>query len=88
MAAGASLTEAVGAHDALGPETMQILVPAEQAGDLEGALQRAAERRRHTLLTRASVVVRLLSVAVTATVMLLIAYRVLSFYSGLYGALR
>lgn len=79
------LTEALTHTQALATETLQILTPAEQAGQLEDALRRALERRRHTFAVRAGAWVRWIGAAVYGAVVVLVAWVVIEFYSGLYG---
>jgi general secretion pathway protein F len=84
---GQPLSEALEAAAALSAETRGILATGEAAGDLEGALHRAAVRRGDTLRHRAERGTRVLGRAVYFMAVGLAVYVILSFYSGLYGGL-
>ncbi|MBI84207.1 MAG: hypothetical protein CMJ81_13480 [Planctomycetaceae bacterium] len=85
---GKPLTEALASTQALGTETLSILAPAEQAGDLEAALQRAINRRQHTLGRRADRAALLLKITISGIVFGFIIWRILSFYLGYFSMLR
>lgn len=74
--------------NALGSETLQILIPAEASGTLEEACRRALERRRFTLGRRLQRTVRWLTAMLQILVYGFCAWQIVSFYSGYYGRLR
>ena len=84
---GQPLSEALEAAAALSSETRSLLRTGEAAGDLEGALHRAAVRRGDTLRHRAERGTRFLGRAVYFLAVGLTVYVILSFYSGLYGGI-
>jgi type II secretory pathway component PulF len=84
---GCPLTEALHVVDVLHPETRQMLSAGEVAGDLEAALERAAERRQTAVDLRTRRLLIALSVLLSALVYGFAAWFIVSFYGGLHSNL-
>ena len=82
-----SFVDALGAVSALDTETLGILRSGEPAGELESALRRAAERRRHTLGARSAALVGRVGVGIYILVTLWIGFQIIDFYTNRYAGL-
>jgi type II secretory pathway component PulF len=82
------LADALARTQAVDPETLHILRAGEHAGDLEGALARALERRRQSLHRRSTTAIAVAGGLVYAAVVGVVVWIVFDFYGGLYGRLH
>lgn len=81
------LGEALAQANALGAESRQMLATGERAGDLEGALRRALQRRSEVSSRNAARLAKTVGLVAFAIAAAVVIVTVFSFYSGLYGKL-
>ena len=79
---GEGFAKSLAAEGALGTESLELITVGETAGDLEDSLNRAAVRRREEFRRRFRRIAKVVGSVVYALAVLLVAYVVVSFYSG------
>lgn len=85
---GRPLAEALATFSPVDSETQTLLQNGEHAGDLEGALQRALQRRRDVAERRTGQLARILGTAAYVVGASIAFATIWSFYSGYFAALR